>query len=1180
LFNLRRGILPVFSKDGMSFDAMAEHLSQFGYTPADGYTANGLLNQVDRAVRGEWVGTPEGYARKAARDAKQAEIDRALQADDEQALSGLTEIDGAESVPSHALGDMLADALRAGVSPAAIHAKLGTEDVDVAEARAVLRQLIEDHKNESQHARSNARRQAPTAEGSRVAIDDGIPFGEDGYIAKTDEEIDRLFGLASDEPILSSYTEGDILQKEAREKDEAAAAAAEQKRKADLAGDSFQLNTPVGTAGAQLKPATTASQRGMFDAPTRGEVAQPAAAGKSTKSSNTLSDQLATMSDDDLSSMFDDVANETAAPETEKPKAKRAKAATTKNGTKKPRRIASKAELADTSKPAEVERAVKDIAKSIGVNLSSAGMEALEGLTKLFGGPGKLNSGLTFDEETYAKAKPHFQAMLRDFEAAGRDLRDLIKALIGQFGTGAKPYLLRFAQDLRNERTDTAAQRDRGDRPDGVGRAGDDLFNDGAGTGRRGAGEVGTRSSGKRPDDAGSVSADRTADAGASSSQRVASRQSGVARGAARDSDSGRGSDDSASRMDAGQRTDGAIDRATAAAAVVDEKPVAKVKASNKPGTPSEIKAQMPFLTIAEISDVRLSLDDNIDTAVAEYVPVSEVDARETIERITASWRRPGIIELVDRFADLPPAIKRAAAAHRASPNQVKGAIHNGRLYVVRENHRTAASLERTVFHEGYGHYGIRQLFGKEIHQRLNQLFLQIGGVRGFNEMAARHGVDLRLYRGMDKVPEEMRRAAMMEELLSHMAEDQRPSIARRAKEILGMIRAWLREHGFLRLAKLGDTDIAYLLKQARERVIQADGGSSIVVAPAAMKLSDETRAAYEQRIGELFAGAEPNRSGVKVLDRSDVLDLLGYGDMPVVINEKHAIDDGRYNHPLTREQWLQVPDWLENPVAVFKRDDGHLTVIAPDLVGGSPVVIGLQPRAMPAGGRSTEVRHLILTAYVKDRGPLPVANMIRDGGLLFVDTRKSPGFNRGSGLQLPSSGDHLRGLGYKVHTGADLFKYRSADDADIRFSIRDDDPDPATREALAKLGLAPKERRTLANIISKYINRDWRTLLNQLAARGYEGWLDGLTGIKRAEEALGVGIGAGDYQRSGYVGARLATGIADLMHGILFYGAPQWRDGVIGHKAGTKGLLEILGDLKGTELISDRLREGEIRAP
>src|SRR5690606_5820724 len=101
----------------------------------------------------------------------------------------------------------------------------------------------------------------------------------------------------------------------------------------------------------------------------------------------------------------------------------------------------------------EVDRTAGEIAKSLGYNVSSAGMEAIKGLTQLFGGNGRLNSGLTFDEDTYAKAKPHFQAMLKDAQAAGKDIKDFIRLVLQQFGSGVKPYIIRFANDQRDEVT-------------------------------------------------------------------------------------------------------------------------------------------------------------------------------------------------------------------------------------------------------------------------------------------------------------------------------------------------------------------------------------------------------------------------------------------------------------------------------------------------------------------------------------------------------------------------------------------------------------------------------------------------------------------------------------------------------------------------------------------------------
>lgn len=74
--------------------------------------------------------------------------------------------------------------------------------------------------------------------------------------------------------------------------------------------------------------------------------------------------------------------------------------------------------------------------------------EALTGLTKLFGGNNTLRSfpgGI--DPDTYAQAKPHFEAALKAFIDAGKTIKDLFKFLIQNFGEGVKPYAIQFARE-------------------------------------------------------------------------------------------------------------------------------------------------------------------------------------------------------------------------------------------------------------------------------------------------------------------------------------------------------------------------------------------------------------------------------------------------------------------------------------------------------------------------------------------------------------------------------------------------------------------------------------------------------------------------------------------------------------------------------------------------------------
>lgn len=113
--------------------------------------------------------------------------------------------------------------------------------------------------------------------------------------------------------------------------------------------------------------------------------------------------------------------------------------------------------------------------------------------------------------------------------------------------------------------------------------------------------------------------------------------------------------------------------------------------------------------------------------------------------------------------------------------------------------------------------------------------------------------------------------------------------------------------------------------------------------------------------------------------------------------------------------------------------------------------------------------------------------------------------------------------------------------------------------ETLAKVGLGITPTKKLTEAMKKMLKSPFS---EGFAERLYEGVFDGSHGIKAAEDEVGKGIAANDYANSGHVGVRLAKGVADVMHGILNYGAPEWKDGVVQRRANTQGALEIFSDL------------------
>jgi len=201
------------------------------------------------------------------------------------------------------------------------------------------------------------------------------------------------------------------------------------------------------------------------------------------------------------------------------------------------------------------------------------------------------------------------------------------------------------------------------------------------------------------------------------------------------------------------------------------------------------------------------------------------------------------------------------------------------------------------------------------------------------------------------------------------------------------------------------------------------------------LTLLADTRRIYESRIDELFAGEKPDPTGVRILDRSDVLAMHGIDDGPVFLVES-KVSASRFNHRLTAEDWKKVPNWLENPTLVFESETqpGRLVFIAPDPVGESLVRIIAAPR--PNGGTT-----LIVSVY-EDGRKSPLKRWVEDGLLRYIDQRKTLDLSGRSGLRLPGL-QEVKGYRDKVLTRKDLVKYREDNSPEGRLALQPGDFNP-----------------------------------------------------------------------------------------------------------------------------------------
>lgn len=206
-------------------------------------------------------------------------------------------------------------------------------------------------------------------------------------------------------------------------------------------------------------------------------------------------------------------------------------------------------------------------------------------------------------------------------------------------------------------------------------------------------------------------------------------------------------------------------------------------------------------------------------------------DANKVIDGIVSNWdgdNRANDFVIAESFEQLPTNIK-DAAKQQGAEGQVKGVFHNGKTYLVLDQHTSTTELEETIYHETYGHQGLRKMYGPDLPKKLNQLFVAIGGISGLRVTAKRNGVNLSAYeKGLQQAGtrKDVANQILMDELLAHMQQSNKPSVKRFAMEAIGLIRSGLRKMGFAKLAKLNDADLFHILRKSR-KAVQTDGKSN-----------------------------------------------------------------------------------------------------------------------------------------------------------------------------------------------------------------------------------------------------------------------------------------------------------------------------------------------------------------
>ncbi|MET6758922.1 LPD38 domain-containing protein [Pseudoalteromonas sp. NCIMB_1079] len=430
----------------------------------------------------------------------------------------------------------------------------------------------------------------------------------------------------------------------------------------------------------------------------------------------------------------------------------------------------------------------------------------------------------------------------------------------------------------------------------------------------------------------------------------------------------------------------------------------------------------------------------------------------------------------------------------------VKGAYSeiSNTVYVIAENIDSETDLKQTLAHETIAHGGLDTVIGKEAKQEFIDRIKKTKGRKAFEKY----------WKDANNDYWDASEDVKAEEIFARFVESE-PS--------KGEVKYWwnaLKRFIRKQLDKLG---VVY-----RE---------------------DDEITAMREMLESIVKGFKAQRETSSNQDAS-----LAYSQSGKKLSKKSQGFKGEIGKPLKASLVRKPLDWIIDNIDSFAQSDIESVLNQIDSNGDWK---GIDSFTAKKALKSLTSDYSALEMQVKKNG-LNVRDV--EPIIAELDAKSNNFFSSDYSELWPNMKDEI--LGYLERDGVSDYEAHqlSGSTEPFKFSRTTDED---TRTAKQKLGLEEKAAKTFSDIAKDKVNETVDTLKSSpFWNRLNEGIFDGLSGIKNAEIAAGVT----DPNRQGYVSARLASGLADVLHGVFNFGAPQWRDGIVQRKAGTKGLLEVFG--------------------
>gem|GEM_PF-1306466 len=570
--------------------------------------------------------------------------------------------------------------------------------------------------------------------------------------------------------------------------------------------------------------------------------------------------------------------------------------------------------------------------------------------------------------------------------------------------------------------------------------------------------------------------------------------------------------------------------------------------------------------------DIRYSKVQNQPAPLSPKAKAHLESVQALVDRAAKGWvNAPPIIVAHDlNDPRIPEAVRRENAQQKGNP---EGFYYQGKVYLLAGQLADAKNVSRVLFHEVLGHAGLHGQFGKE----LDGVLSGIARIR-----AAEVKAKLAQY-GLADTPQNRLIAA--EEVLAEFAQT-KPEMGW-VKQAIAAVRSWLREHiPALRGLRITDAEIIRDYILPARNFIENGSGVTFGNSLATFSRGKDGKAQWPfdldnlppMRVARTFREA---REAAKAFQgkpltnkTTGMVAVMSRNNLDKMLSRSAA--DKSESPTVHSMAVANVDSLFERAVLGWSKPDrsDDLSIKAIHRFFAPMEVDGRMKMAKLTVKEVLNANNPIYTVEAidfEDGGKEWLKNAAREDGFSLDEKIPQRGewVVQDSLVQDASPSLTPRGsdaLG-KAKLAAEALFNLAQDienrnrDSGVRFSRAD--RDSATEEALRKLGLVGDAHKSLFDKIKALRDGRLKDLLKAASLRAEEGIFDGLIGIKRAEKAVGVT----DAETSGYASARLATGLADVVHAVLHYGAPQWKDGVIARKDGTRGLLEILGDIGAKDL-------------